>query len=385
MKSLTIFLKRKKKINKLICLILLIHVSSLLLSGCFSYIDINKLIFATSIIVDIDKDDRPIIYLEGFKPYRSTAQGSEKGQRVLVKGTGKTAYEALRDVNLATSFKINFTQYKALIFTKRAAQCGIDYYIDLFHRDQEFVIRPYIVVTDESPEDLLNTKIAASDYLGIALKDLIDNEGASTRSVRLALNEYLNRRLIGSETAVVTLVGIKKNQPEERVEIEGGAIFKDDKMMGILERSDGQGYNFLMNTLKTGSLEISNPDKDNQFISLNVLSNRTKTDISYNGTTVKLKKRIFVKTTIEEIQKQGRLTDDVVKKIEEKSEDNIKEACERVFEKYKEQDLDIFRIKETLERKYPKVNIDNPLKITELEVEVVEDLEGSSDTQDFWD
>jgi spore germination protein KC len=385
MKSLIIFLKKKKKGVRKISLLLTIILSTFVLSGCFSYRDINKLIFATSIIIDTDKDERPIIYVEGFKPYRSTAQGSEKGQRVLVKGTGKTAYEALRDVNLATSFKLNFTQYKALIFTKRAAQCGIDNYIDLFHRDQEFVIRPYLVVTSDSPEDLLNTKIAASDYLGIALKDLIDNEGASTRAVRLALNEYLSRRLIGSETAVVTLVGIKKNQPEERIEIQGGAIFKDDKMMGMLERSDGQGYNFLMNTLKTGSLEISNPDQDNQFISLNVLNNRTTTDIVYNGTTIKLKKKINVKTTIEEIQKQGRLTDEVVKKITEKSEDNIKEACERVFEKYKEQDLDIFRIRETLERKYPKVTIEKPLKITELEVEVVEDLEGSPDTQDFWD
>lgn len=372
-----------KKANRAI--ISLVILSSFLLGGCFSYKDINKLIFITAVIVDIDKDNRPVIYIEGFKPYRSTVQGSEKGQRVLVRGSGKTAYEALRDINLSTSFRLNYTQYKALVFTKKAAMYGIDNWLDIFERDQEFVIRPYLLVTDESPEALLNVKIATVDYLGILLKDLIDNEGASTRSVRLALNEYLNRRLIGSQTEVVTLIGIKKNQPEERVEILGGAVLKDDKMMGILERPDGQGYNFLMNTLKTGSLEISNPEQNDQFVSLNVLRNYTKTDIFYDGTTIKLKKKIYIDTNIEEIEKQARLTDDVIKRIESKSEDNIKRACERVFQKYKEQELDIFRVKEALERKYPKAKIEEPLKITELEVEVIENLEGSPDTQDFLD
>jgi hypothetical protein len=38
-----------------------------------------------------------------------------------------------------------------------------------------------------------------------------------------------------------------------------------------------------------------------------------------------------------------------------------------------------------MERKYPNVKIEDPLKITELEVEVIENLEGSPDVQDFWD
>jgi spore germination protein KC len=381
MKSLTTFSKRMKIWKKVISLIL----ATFFLSGCFSYKDINKLIFVTSVIVDIDKDNRPVIYVEGFKPYRSTAQGSEKGQRVLAQGSGKTAYEALRDINLATSFELNYTQCKTIAFTTRAAQYGIDHYLDIFERGQEFVIRPYLVITNENPQDLLKTKIAEIDYLGIVIKDLLDNEGASTRSVRLALNEYLNRRLIGSQTEVVTLIGIKKNQPEERIEIQGGAVLKDDKMMGELERADGQGYNFLMNSLKTGSLEITNPEQSEQFISLNVLRNHTRTSIYYEGTTIKLKKQIYVKTNIEEIEKQASLTKDVIRQLQDKSEDNIKKACERVFEKYKEQDLDIFRVKETFERKYPRIKVENPLKITELEVEVIENLEGSPDTQDFKD
>lgn len=370
--------------KKIVSLLLVIIISSSF-SGCFSYKDINKLLFVTAVIMDMDKDNRPVIYIETFKPFRSSTSGSERGERVVLKGTGKSAYEALRDIHLTTSYKLNYTQYKALIFTAKAAKNGIDSWLDIFDRDQEFVIRPYLVITEESPENLLNLEIVAQEYLGIILKELIDNEGASTRAVRLALNEYLSKRLIGSETEVVTLIGVKKNQPEQRIEISGGAILKDDKLVDIMPRSDGQGYNFLMNTLKTGSLEISNPDYEGEFISLNILSNHTKTSMEYDGKVVRVKKFIKVKTNIEEIEKGAKLNDKSLAQLKEKSEDNIKRACMRVFEKYKEQNLDIFELEETFEREYPRVKLDNVLKAAELEVVVEENIEGSPDTQDFWD
>jgi len=181
------------------------------------------------------------------------------------------------------------------------------------------------------------------------------------------------------------MIGTKKNIPEESVEIEGGAILKEDKMMDILPRSDGQGYNFLMNTLKTGSLEVSNPDHPDQFISLNILRSNTKTEIKYNGKEVKVVKTINVKTNITEIEKSGNIDDEFLIKLNAKSVDNIERACKRVFEKYKEENLDIFELQEQFKRRYPKEKVDNVLKIAELEVVVNENIEGSPDTQDFWD
>lgn len=370
----------KKIISIIVCVVFTLEAS-----GCFSYKDINKMLFVMCVIVDVDKDNRPVIYLEAFKPFRSSAQGSEKGQRVLLKGTGKSAYEALRDIHLATSYKLNYTQNKVLMFTTKAAKIGVDNWIDIFDRHQEFVIRPYFAITDESPMAMLKLIIAEQEYLGILIKDVIDNEGASTRAVRIALNEYLSRRLIGSETCVATLVGIKKDQPEQRPEISGGAILRDDKLIDTMPRSDGQGYNFLMNTLKTGSLEVSNPEAENNFISLNILRNYTKTDIEYNGTVIKLKKTINVKANIQEIEKRATLNETTRRKLEEKSKENILKACNRVFEKYKEMNLDIFQVTDLMERKYPKVKIDNPLKITQLEIKINENIEGSPDTQDFWE
>lgn len=76
---------------------------------------------------------------------------------------------------------------------------------------------------------------------------------------------------MGDKVNVVTIIDIPKGSLEPKLEINGGAVFKDDKMVSILERAEGLGYNFLMKDIKDGSLEVTNPCDINKFISLEIL------------------------------------------------------------------------------------------------------------------
>ncbi|MDU3324557.1 MAG: hypothetical protein E7E70_28275, partial [Escherichia coli] len=124
--------------------ILAVFFIPLLLGGCFNYRDINKVSFATSIIFDTDDFGRAIVYVDCVKPYRSTNESSDKGKRIIYKGIGKTALEALRDVNLASSYELNYSQNRAYIFTEKATRNGIKRYVDLINNNQEFQITPYM-------------------------------------------------------------------------------------------------------------------------------------------------------------------------------------------------------------------------------------------------
>ena len=57
--------------------------------------------------------------------------------------------------------------------------------------------------------------------------------------------------------------------------------------------------------------------------------------------------------------------------------------CMETFEKYKKKGLDVFRIKEMMLRKYPNIDIENPIRITDLKISVNMKLEGSSDVIGF--
>ena len=292
-------------------------------------------------------------------------------------------FEAIRNMNATSSYKLNYTQNKAIIFTQKAAEFGVDNFIDFLDRDQELLIRPYISVYLGDPEKLIKLNILQEKYIGLFIMHLIENIGASSRAVKLSLNEFYNQRNMGDKTSVVTIIDIPKDTLEPRLEINGGAVIKDDKMVSILEREEGQGFNFLMDIISSGTLEITNPCDINKFITLEIIKCKTKTEINYEDNIVHLKKKIKVKVDFGEAQKRIIFTKENITKIQEKSEDNIVKACNNLFQKYKGMGIDIFDISEEFYAKYPKIKIENIIDKTELKVEVEVEIMNTGDVKNF--
>ncbi|MBZ9689078.1 Ger(x)C family spore germination protein [Clostridium estertheticum] len=367
---------------KKILVISLIIMNCFSMSSCFSYRDINKVLFITALIIDVDNDGNPILYGEAFKGTRgATPVGTD--ERILYKGIGKTVFEAVRNMNSTSSYKFNYTQNKAIIFTQKAAEYGIDNFIDFLDRDQELLIRPYIAVYLGDPEKLITLKMIEEKYIGSFVVQLIDNIGSYSRAVKLTLNQFYNQRGMGDKTSVITIIDIPKDSLDEKIEVNGGAVIKKDKMINVLSREEGQGFNFLMNAISGGTLEITNPCDVNKFITLEILKNKTKTEISYYDNIVHLKKKIKVKVDFGEAQKCITLTKENIKKIQEKSENNIVKACNNVFQKYKDMSIDIFDITEEFYEKYPKIKIENIINKTELKVEVEVEIMNTGDVKNF--
>lgn len=372
-------MKKHKKILVIICL----TMNCLILSSCFSYKDINRILFITALVIDADDDGNPILYAEAFKGVRgATPEGMD--ERILFEGKGKTMFEAVRNMNSTSSYKLNYTQNKALIFTEKAAQFGLDNYIDFLGRDQELLIRPYIAIYLGDPEDLMKVEILQEKYIGFYITELIENIGASSRAVKTTLNEYLNQRTMIEKTGVITIIDIPKDTLEVKLGVNGGAVMVNDKMVTSLQREEGLGYNFLLNTISSGTLEITNPCDMNKFVTLEIVKTSTKTKISYYDNIVHLTRKIKVKVDFAEAQKSITLTKENITKIEERSQENIVKACNLLFQKYKDMGIDIFNIHEEFYRKYPRIkNDENIINNTVLKVEVEVQVMNTGDSNNF--
>jgi hypothetical protein len=57
----------------------------------------------------------------------------------------------------------------------------------------------------------------------------------------------------------------------DKIVIDGGAILKEDKLIGIISKQEGQGFNFLMNNVKSGTLEPNNLKQKIIFVTLEIL------------------------------------------------------------------------------------------------------------------
>lgn len=369
---------KRRKASVLLSLLIL----PLLLTGCFDYHDINKVTFPTSIIFDVDDLGQEIVYLDCIKPYRSTNDSSDKGRRIIYKGVGKTALEALNDINRASSFKLDYTQTRAYIFTEKASRKGIKKFLDLINNNSEFSMKPSTFVYYGDVEELLKTVSTDEEYLGLFLNDLVGKEKYNPRAVKSNINYYLSNILMGSNTALLTSISLEDNAIDKKIQIQGSSIFKDNVLVERIDMENSLIYNIMMGNAKSGTLEISNPESKENFITLQILDSSMKDKLEFQDGKYKLIKDVNVEVSVSEIQGELIVDANALDYIKVNEEAYISGYAEYLFNKYKKQNLDIFDIARLAEMYYPNENIDNPLSVTEVEVNTKLIIKGTGVVKD---
>lgn len=372
--------KNKRRRKALVLCILIL--TPLLLTGCFNYHDINKVTFPTSVIFDIDDLGQSIVYLDCIKPYRSTNDSSDKGRRIIYKGEGKTALEALEDINRVSSYRLDYSQIRAYIFTEKSSRKGIKKFLDLINNNSEFSMKPSAFVYYGDVDDLLETVSTDEEYLGLFLNDLIGKERYNPKAVRSNINYYLSNILMGSNTALLTSIDLKEDALDKKIEIKGASIFKDNVLVEKIDAEDSLMYNLLMGTVKSGTLEVTNPQSKEDFITLEVLDSSVKDTLKFEDGKIKLIKEINIDVSVSEIQGNLIVDSSALDYIKYNKEAYINGYSQHIFNKYKEKDLDVFDIERMTEMYYPKKNIKDPLSITELEVNTNLIIKGTGVTKD---
>ncbi len=369
---------KRRKTSILLSLVLL----PLLLTGCFDYHDINKVTFPTSIIFDVNDLGQEIVYLDCIKAYRSTNDSSDKGRRIIYKGVGKTALEALSDINRVSSFKLDYTQTRAYIFTERASRKGIKKFLDLINNNSEFSMKPSAFVYYGDVEELLKTVSTDEEYLGLFLNDLVGKAKYNPRAVKSNINYYLSNILMGSDTGLLTSIELKENAIDKKIEIQGASIFKDNVLVEKIDMENSLIYNIMMGNAKSGTLEVANPQSKEDFITLQILDSNMHDKLEFQDGKYKIIKDINVEVSVSEIQGELIVDSNALDYIKVNEEAYISGYAEYLFNKYKQENLDIFDIHRLSEIYYPNENIDNPLSVTELEVNTKLIIKGTGVSKD---
>lgn len=367
-------MQMKRKIVSLLFVLIL----SLNLGGCFNYREINKITFATSILFDIDELDNAIIYLDCVRPYRSANESSDKGKKILFQGKGKTTLEAIRDIDVSSSNRINLSQVRAYIFTEKAARKGIKNYVDLINNNQQLSFKPHMFVYYGDIDSLLKIRDTDEEYLGSYLEDLMNKNEGNGRVIKSNVKDYVVNSLMGANVSFMSALQLKKSEVDSKIELNGGAIMKDNHMIDRLEQKDALTYNLLMKNVRQGTLEVPNPEERDKLITLDILEETNNTGIKLDGEDILLEKVLNIKVSLGEIQGKLIVNDEVLDKIKVNEEWKIKKYQEELFKKYKEKDIDIFGVTRLIEEKYPNMEVDDILSKTNLETKVNLVIDGSS-------
>lgn len=362
--------------KKLLCIFMI--VATTLNVGCFNYRDMNKLLFALATILDVDTSGDIILYGEFFKTHRYGEEKIGREDRVIIKGRGETLLDAFYDINTLTGSPVAYDVNRVLIYTERAARAGMDVLVDSSLRNQRPTLREFMFIYCGNPEDLVDIQIRDENFIGLFLDNSMIYQGKLLNIARLRLDEYSNNRLMGSRVNIMPIIKTSEESKRDRLEFSGAAIISDDKMIGRLEKEEVEAYKFLMNDIKLGAIITKNPMNEGKVISLDILKGSTKKSLKYNGDRIECDFKINVRSSLEEAQKGIILTNDNIRKqVKESAEKTVKDRCENLLRKCKEENIDILNIQRELEVEYHGLNIENIMDKVDFNLDINIDIEGS--------
>lgn len=364
----------KKKLASIICIVM----CSLTLTCCFNYKEINRMTFATSIIFDRDENNNVVIYIDCVKPYRNAGDSSDEGKRMIFKGEGKTSLEAIRDISEISSNKLNFSQVKSYIFTEQVAQDGIERYINLINNDQQFGFKPYMFVYFGEVSELLDIIGNDDEYLGLYLNDLVQNNIGNGKIISENVNDYISNSFNKDAINIITAVEIKDDMIDKKIQLNGGAVIRDNKMIKKMEPSEVLSYNLLMEPVTEGTFEIQNPNEPDKFVTLDILEKSQSTQVNIKNDNVIINKNLDIRVAVGEIQGKLVVSNEVLNTMKNTQEEKIKNYLENLFNDYKKEGIDLIGVNRLIEEKYPHKYIENTLQSTALNVNINIIIEGSS-------
>lgn len=363
----------RKLISSIFCISFCIQ-----LIGCFNYTEINKVNFATSIIFDTDENENTIVYLDCVRPYRSENESSDKGKRVMFQGEGSTALDAIRNINVQSDNKLNFSQVRAYIFTERVAEKGIDKYLDLINNNQQFGFKPYIFIYYGKMKELVEINENEEDYLGLYLDQIENNNKKNIKMISTNINEYITQNHTGNKTNLLSIIELKTDVKDKKYNLSGGVLMRNNKIYQRLEEHDTIMFNLLTKSSQDGTFTVQNPRDSSSLITLDLLNSKERTDVNLNGDKIILSKKIDIKVSIGEIQGKLNVNKYTLDLIKKNLEDDIRSELITFFDAYKDKGLDILNV--GVLTKQNKIDIGNKdiIKNTNLDLKVNVIIDGSS-------
>ncbi|WP_157967399.1 MULTISPECIES: Ger(x)C family spore germination protein [Paraliobacillus] len=350
-----------KKIIMIICL--------LVLTGCWDRRELSDLGIVAGMAIDKDPiTGEYVLTSQYIRPAaESTQSPTPEEPNLVVSTTGKSLAEVMRKSNKTIDRKSFFAHNKIIIISEELARDGLIPIIDSFQRGKE--VRGHVwfsIAKDIEAKELLQIKKnGISRVPANSLHGLFEN--AEHDAVATNMLTYYKQVLEAGEDPVVGVLTREETEikPFEQVELSGGAVFKEDKLVGFLNESDTRGYNWIreegpMNDRGTMSLPSLLEEGKLATILLQQASSSITAKVgSDNQITftidVEQKARMTGQEATEAIKTRKEITDylnDLQVVAEKEIETEIREVIDKAQEEFQS---DIFGFGDILHKQYPKV------------------------------
>lgn len=337
----------------IICAFLLLN-----LSGCGSAREINDLEIVVGMGVDKDKMPGNVrITAQIVKPGEMrgpSKEGGGGGSKAFwdVHSTGKTVFEAVRDMTRKTGNRLFVSHSQVVVFGQDIASEGLQKYIDFFLRAHEMRPTTLILVSESTAEEILHTKPEKEKLPAINIAKLIKSYGFTSQYQKVNLQDFSSRLMSKTTSPIAPLVKITSDNKNRNIYASGMAVFKNAKMAGKLNPLESRGLLWVTGKVKSGVIVINTPDKQGK-ATLEIL--KAKSKVTPEIEDGKIRMHIDIKedaSLAEQTSPENLATLSAFEKMQKSQSDVIRQEVMAAFKKSQELNADFFGFGDLVRKKY---------------------------------
>lgn len=346
-----------KKLEKIIiCIFMIVSLVS-----CTDATELNKIAIVMGVGIDKVKGINPVemtLQLANVSGVKDPSKGGGDGgasniSYVNVKEKGESISRISKLFARKLNRKLFYSHNQVIILSRDIAKDGIAKYIDFFLRYRETRLLVWILVSKGSANEILNIKPEFETNPGKNIGDLVRNEQDISQIPAVALKDFATRLMSKTTAPVAPVIEIKNDNGKKMVYLSDTAVFKRDKMVGILNKKETRGLLWCINKVKDGVIVLSKSDGNN--VNIEITSSKGKIIPKMNGNKPSIEIKIKQEGDIEEQTFSEDLANPKeFKKLEKAENETIKKEAMMALKKSRELDADIFGFGDIIYEHYPK-------------------------------
>lgn len=343
---------------------LLIIFFIIFFTGCWNYRELNSLAITTAIAIDKKGEKFEVsILVANTKKNNDTSLGSSESETIVYSGIGKSISEALNEIDLLSPKKIYIEHLSILVISKEVAKEGLTKVLDYFLRNSESTKRFQMVLADNAKDVIKVLKpLEAYPASSISKNFKLSNESQAKSALTLYsefLYKYMEKGINPVMPSISIIGNAKKGSQNKSLEqttpyaitkLDNMAIFKDDKLVGIANKTESKAINIINNKIDQMNIYLK---CDKNITTVKILNLNTNIKLSNYK---KLKYKIDVKaegSIIEDTCNDSLSNKNAMTKLQKKAEIKIENIIKKGINIAKKYHTDIYGFGSLLYKMHP--------------------------------
>jgi spore germination protein KC len=337
-------------------------MTSTLLGGCWDRIEIEERATILAIAIDplesstkqnmtgpFAKSDMPgykitaQVAIPGRIPLGPGGSGSggtaSQNPVLVISSTGKTISDTMNALQTQLAERLFFGQLRIIIVNQDLARSGIHDIQDFFHRNAEGRRLAWLLISTGSAKDAMEAQPKLERIPTLYLVTTLDQAAKLGRIPNIFLGNYWSTYFSKGQEPVLPLISVKG---ADRIQLEGLAMFKGDRMVDTLNLREVAAYLELINVRPAGvALAFPMPGDPEHSVILRSTKRKTKIKLRMEKGQPAFDVYSRVEANIEEKTGRKPLEDATFVQLLKATSEEIQQGQEKVLEKIKQRGADI--------------------------------------------